>query len=171
MAQTAGNSCTACSRRLVPTWAKDARLAGADWLVVSDCFDGVDPRTWEAETKDRVVLSHCPEAEDVAVVYGKLASMIRSRKPRSIRVLTVECSPHCYTLQAAVQEAIYISGAYDIPLSLAVWHDGDVKPISNEAIRVSRYLHLVEELIQNQPEILATLRRSSLEHSAEVDCR
>lgn len=157
------------SNHLIPTWAKDPSLAGSDWLIVSGCLRRIWPRIFAEASRDRVVLSVCPEAENVAVVYGKMASMIRSGRPRSISVLTVECSPHCYTLQAAVNEAIYIAGAHDIPLSLAVCHDGEVKPISSEAVRVARYLHLVEDLIRQSPDVLERLERMSLEHRAAVD--
>ncbi len=156
---------------LIPTWAKDPSLEGSDWLVIGSCIKRMDPDKFAELSKGKVVLSVCPEAENVGVVYGKLASMIRSGRPRSITTVSVECSPHCYTLQAAVNEAIYIANAHDIPLSLNVFHQGEVKPISAEAVRVSRYLHLVEELIQDNPEILEKLESYSLEHKAHVEAK
>lgn len=152
--------------KLIQTFAKDPALKDADWLVVSECLGNVWPEVLAEAAKGRVVLSVCPEGESAGVVYGKLASMIRSCRPRSIAVLTTECSPHCYTLQAAVNEAIYIAEAHDIPVSLAVCCEGKVKAISPAAVRVARYLHLVEELVGKHPEVLERLDRLSLEHRA-----
>jgi hypothetical protein len=156
--------------RLIPTWAKDPRLAGSDLLIVSGCLGAVWPEALATASRDRVVLTVCPEAENVAVVYGKLASMIRSGRPRSISVLTVECSPHCFTLHAAVLEALYIAQAQDLPLSLAVCHAGEIKPISPVTVRVARYLHLLDGLVRQHPEIEEQLRELSLEHRAGQRC-
>jgi hypothetical protein len=153
--------------KLIPTWAKDPRLAGGDLLIVSECLGAVWPDVLARASDGRVVFTVCPEHETVAVVYGKLASMIRSGRPKSISVLTVECSPHCYTLHAAVLEAIYISGAHDVPLSLAVCHEGEVRPISPLTVRVARYLHVLDDLVKQHPEVSDRLAALSLEHRAD----
>jgi hypothetical protein len=156
--------------KLIPTWAKDPRLAGGDLLITSDCLRTVYPEVFNKVSEGRVVFTVCPEAENVAVVYGKLASMIRSGRPRSISVVTVECSPHCYTLQAAVLAALYIAQAQDLPLSLAVCQKGVCKPISPVAVRVARYLHVLEDLVREHPEVEQRLNALSLEHQADRRC-
>lgn len=154
--------------KLLETFAKEPQLKNSDWLVVSECLKIVHPQTFEQISKNRLVLSCCPESEDGAKVYGKLASMIRSNSPRSILVVTIECSPHCYLLQAAVNEALYICSSKPASVSRRVFADGDLREISPEAVRVARYLHLVEKLIRKSPEILEDLREFSLEQKADL---
>lgn len=144
------------------TWAKDPRLKGADILIVSSCLIKLYPKIYEEFSKDKEVLHLCPEGDLGSVAYGKLASIITSTKPKSITVLTVECSPHCYTLQASVNEALYITGS-KIPTKHYVCLDGVAKEISPDAIRISRYLHVVDELLKNNPQILEKINKYSLE--------
>jgi len=153
--------------KLLETWAKAPFLKNADMLIVSECLQPIHPEVIEGFSKDRVVLTVCPEAEQNAVVYGKLASMIRSAPPRTITVLTVECSPHCYLLHAAVNEAIYIADS-NIPVRHFVCLNGEVIEVSNEAIRMARYLHLVEKAMSNDPGLRERLAELSLEQQAEI---
>lgn len=154
--------------KLLETFAKEPQLKNSDWLVVSECLKIVHPKTFEQISKDRIVLSCCPEAEDGPAIYGKLASMIRSNNPNSILVVTIECSPHCYTLQAAVNEALYICTTKPALVSRKVFVDGVLQEISPEAVRVARYLHLVEKLIRQSPGILQDLKKHSLEQQADL---
>lgn len=102
----------------------------------------------------------CPEVEQP--VFGKLASFLTSTKPRSIRVLTIDCSPHCYSLHAAVNEAYYITKS-NTPKKHFVILDRSVNEITPEAIRLSRYLSLTQKAIEKNPELIKELERYSLE--------
>jgi len=153
--------------KLLQTWAKAPFLKDANLLLVSECLKHICPKVAEEFSKGRVVLTVCPEAEPNAIIYGKLASMIKSRKPKTITVLTVECSPHCYLLHAAVNEAIYIADS-DIPVRHFVCLDGEAIEVSNEAIRMARYLHLVERALNNDPRLRERLAELSLEQQAEM---
>lgn len=66
-----------------------------------------------------------------------------------------------------MNEAIYLVGAYDLPARHLVAVEGKIHEVSTEAIRVSRYLHLGEEVVWVHPEVVEKLRGLSLEHRAE----
>jgi len=78
-------------------------------LIASACLPLVNPELFKKLSENRVVLLACPERESAAY-YGKIASMVRSTRPRRIIVATIDGSPHCFTLQASVNEAEYILG-------------------------------------------------------------
>jgi len=148
---------------LLKTWVKAPQLKGSDWLIVGECVKHINSNVLDELSKGRVILSVCPEAEG-SFTYGKLASMIRSSNPKSIVVLTIDSSPHCLGLHAAVNEALYIVKE-KVPRKHYVLVDGhELVEISPNAIRVARYLHLVDRLIKKNPEILKELEKHSLEY-------
>lgn len=145
------------------TWVKTPMLKNADLLIASACLPYVNPRLFEELSKDRVVLLACPERESPAH-YGKIASIIRSSKPRSVTVVTIDGSPHCFALQASVNEAEYILGEKVEKKHYVVVNASELREISPNAIRVARYLHLVDELLKEKPEVLEKLKSLSLEY-------
>ncbi len=149
--------------KLMEIWVKAPQLRGADLLIAGECVTKVAPKALEQLSKNKVVLTACPEAEG-SYPAGKLASILRASKPRSVAVLTVEGSPHCYTLHASLNEAIFITGLYEVKVQHFVVHEGQVYEVSSKAVRVSRYLHLVEKLCKRFPEIEEELTQYSLEH-------
>ncbi|MHA1593215.1 MAG: 4Fe-4S ferredoxin [Candidatus Baldrarchaeia archaeon] len=149
--------------KLLQIWVKAPKLKGADLLIVGECVKEVNPEVFEEFSKGRVVLSACPEGEN-SLLYGKIGTIIRASRPRSITVLTVDGSPHCFLLHAAVNEAIFIVGN-EIPRKHYVLVNGtELVEISPDAVRVARYLHLVNEIIKKNPEVLNALERCSLEY-------
>ncbi len=145
-------------------WVKTRLLRGAHWLICSKCLKYVNPAIYSEISKEKVVLEFCPE-ENGQLVYGKIASMIRSSKPSKITVVTIDGSPHCLTLQAAVNEAVYIVGE-KVEKEHYVLVDGEeLIKISPEAIRVSRYLSLVDKLVKENPWALEELKKHSLEYA------
>jgi len=146
------------------TWVKARILRdNREWLISSACLPYVNPKLFNELAKGRTVLLACPEREP-PTHYGKIASMIRSCKPKSIIVVTIEGSPHCFTLHASVNEAVYILGARVERKHYVVVDGEKLVEIKPEAIRVARYLHLVNELIDKNPWILEKLAKHSLEH-------
>lgn len=152
--------------KLLETWAKSPFLNGADVLIAGECVKDSYPEVFAERSKGKVVLTVCPEANEI--VFGKLASILTSTKPKNITVLTVECSPHCYTLHAAVNEAYYIAGV-EIPRTHYVVLEGRVYEISPNAIRLSRYLSIVEKLLKKNPNVLDDLGSHSLEYKCDPD--
>ncbi|MEM3326618.1 MAG: 4Fe-4S ferredoxin, partial [Thermoproteus sp.] len=103
-------------------------------------------------------------------LYGKMARMFKSSRPRSLTVVSIEGSPHCLLLHASANEAEYILGG-KIPKRHFVVVDGrELREISPDAVRVARYLHIVDELIKKRPEVLEELKKHSLEYAEALRC-
>ena len=152
------------------TWVKTSSLKGEDILVASACLPHVNPQLFSELAKGKRVLLACPEREP-PTHYGKLASIIRSVKPKTLTVVTVDGSPHCFALQASVNEAEYILGERVKRRHYVVIEGEELVEIKPETIRVARYLHLVDELTRKNPEVLEELERLSLEHSQDLKLR
>ncbi|GAB6943298.1 4Fe-4S ferredoxin [Vulcanisaeta sp. JCM 14467] len=150
------------------TWVKAGRLKDADVAIVAACLPFVNPRLYQEVTRGKVVLLACPEREHPAL-YGKIASMIRSSRPRSITVVSIDGSPHCLQLHAAVNEAEYILGEAVERRHYVVIDGERLVEVSPNAVRVARYLHLVDKLIRGDPGILEELGRHSLEYRRALE--
>lgn len=146
--------------KLIECWAKSPFMNGAEVLIAGECVRTSYPKIFEEMARDKVVLTVCPEAEQP--IFGKLASMLKSTSPKKLVVLSVDCSPDCYTLHASVNEAIYVSGS-TVPKEHHVILQGKTNQISPEAIRLSRYLTLTQMAIEKNPELLQLLQEYSLE--------
>jgi len=134
------------------TWVKTPFLESQEILVASACLPIVNPELFRELSGNRITLLACPEREGAAY-YGKLASIIRSTKPKRLIVVTIDGSPHCFALQAAVNEV-----------------DGrELKEISPNAIRAARYLSIINDLIESNPHILEELEKHSKEYKMSLD--
>jgi hypothetical protein len=149
------------------TWVKTPLLKGRDLVIASACLRFINNDVLEKLGRDKVVLFACPEREHPAL-YGKIASIIRSSKPRTITVVTVDGSPHCFQLHAAVNEAEYILGEKIDKKHYVVVDGKELHEISPDAVRVARYLHLVERLVKENPKILEELKKHSLEYIQSI---
>ena len=147
------------------TWVKThyIRETHKEWLIASACLPLVAPDIFQELSENRAILLACPEREP-PTHYGKIASMIRSCEPEKIIVATVEGSPHCFTLHASVNEAEYILGKKVNREHYVVLEGKELIKIDPQAVRVARYLHLVNKLIKDNPSILEELSSYSLEH-------
>ena len=145
------------------TWAKAPILENSDILIVSACLPVVNPELFKKLAEGRTVLFACPEGESPAH-YGKIASMIRSMKPRSILVVTIDGSPHCFTLQASVNEAEYILGEKLNKKHYVVLDGRELKEIKPDAVRIARYLSIVDAIIEKHPKVLEELSKHSKEY-------
>jgi len=153
--------------KLLETYVKSSFLKDASILIVGECVQQVFPSIYERLTEGRVVLTSCPETEKAGLITNKIATMLACSGPREIAVLTVDGSPHCFQLHAAVNQAVFISKA-EIPSRHMVIVQNDVREISPESVRIARYLHLVQKCIHENPRILEDLNRYSLEHICSV---
>lgn len=149
--------------KLLRTWVKAPILHNADLLILGECTEIVNPAIVEKIAKNKVTLTYCPEGEG-PLAYGKIASIIRASKPKSITVLTIDGSPHCLLVHAAVNEAIFEVGEYIKQEHYVIVNGEKLTKISPNTIRVARYLHLVEKLIEKNPQILNELEKLSLEY-------
>ncbi len=149
--------------RLIETYVKAPFLKEASLLLMGECVPTVFPDVCKEFTEGRVVLTSCPEAENSGLITDKLAAILVCSSPREVTVLTIDGSPHCFTLHASVNKALFITKA-EIPSSHFVIVDGKAMEVSPESVRVGRYLHLVQKCIERNPEVLEDLRRRSLEY-------
>jgi len=150
------------------TWVKTPMIRGADVLIVSACLPYVNRELFDRVREGKVVLMACPEKESSAY-YGKIASIIRSCRPRSLTIVTVDGSPHCFALHASVNEAEYILGEKIEKKHYIVINGQHLVEISSNSVRVARYLHLVDELIKRSPDILKKLEELSLEYRKAME--
>ena len=150
---------------LLKVWVKSPVLRGADLLIASACLPYVNEELFRKVSEGKVALLACPEGEG-SVHYGKLATIFRVSKPRSVTVVTVDGSPHCFTLHASVNLAEYLVGS-----KLGVKHyvvvDGvELVEVSDDAVRLARYLSLVDKALRMYPELLDELSKHSLEYTS-----
>jgi hypothetical protein len=153
--------------KLVQTYVKSPFLEKASVLIVGECVQHAFPRIYERFTKGRVVLTSCPETENAVLIMGKTATILTCSNPREVVVLTVDGSPYCFQLHAAVNQALFIAKS-KVPLHHIVIVEDNVREVSAESVRVGRYLHLVQKCIHEYPKILEELNRYSLEHACSA---
>jgi len=153
---------------LMGIWVKAPILKNAKLVIISRCLKWVNPEIYEKFSKEGVLLEHCPEQEG-QVVYGKIASIIRASEPKKIIIVTVDGSPHCFTLQAAVNEAAFILGKKVEREHYVVVDGTDLVKVSPEAIRVGRYISLVDKLIKENKWVLKDLRKHSKEYAYALE--
>lgn len=160
MCRESGNS----ESWLWSTWVKTPNMKNSDLLIVSACLPVVNPKLYREISKNKRVLLACPEREN-PTYYGKIASIIRSVNPKRVTVVTIDGSPHCFALQASVNEAEYILGERVERKHYVLVNSEELVEVKPETIRVARYLSLVGDLISRNPEVLDSLTKMSLEHS------
>ena len=148
---------------LLSTWVKAPRLKECRLAIVAACLPYINQDLFKEISEGWEVLLACPEREP-QLHYGKIASIIRSTRPKEIHVYTIDGSPHCFTLHASVNEAEYILGEKLNKRHFVVVDGKELVEISPDAVRVARYLHIVDQLIKENPKALENLRKHSLEY-------
>jgi len=149
---------------LLPLNVKYPHVRDRPLIVVSRCLLLLHPDLIRELESRGLVLHACPE-EDRDTYHGKLATLIRCVKPSTIEVYTVDGSPHCLILHTACETAVFVTGL-DIPVKHFVVVRSSIREVSREAIRVARYLHLVDELVKSRRDIIEKLKELSLEQRA-----
>ena len=149
--------------KLLETWVKAPFLKDASLLLMSECAQALFPDLCKEFMKGRFVLTSCPTVENSGLIMGKLASILTCSPPKEVTLLTVDGSPHCFTLHSALNQALFLAKS-NIPSSRYVIVEGKAVEVSPESVMVGRYLHLVQKCIQKYPEVLDELGRYSLEH-------
>ncbi|MEM1680964.1 MAG: hypothetical protein QXZ56_07145 [Sulfolobales archaeon] len=159
--------CCSSYPRLWSTWVKTPILANSDILIASACLPIVNQELFKQLAEGRVVLLACPESES-PTYYGKIASIIRSSRPKTITIVTVDGSPHCFALHASTNEAEYILNEKISKEHYVLVGGKELVRISPNSIRVARYLSLVSEFVEKNPEILKKLEALSKEYKAAL---
>ena len=159
-----------CNPELLSIWVKAPILNGSTIVIMAKCLKWVNPELYKEFSEKGIVLENCPEQEG-ALSYGKIASIIRSSNPKKIIVVTIDGSPHCFALQAAVNEAVYLLGEEVDKEHYVVVNGEKVVKINPETIRVARYLSLVDILIKSNPNILKELYNLSKEQQQSINLK
>lgn len=137
-------------------------LKDASILISGECIESTFPELLKEFSKDRVVLTACPEAESCSGFVGKIAMMVRCSSPKEILVLTVDGSPYCNLLHASVDGALFATRAKISARYFVIARPGEVREVRPSSIRVGRYLHLVDKCIQRCPDVTRELKDLSL---------
>lgn len=152
--------------KLMETWVKAPFLKGASVLIIGECVRSAFPKLWDEFAKNRIALTSCPQAEGFSGLTEKLATLIKCSSPEEITILSIDGSPHCNMLHFSANAASFLTET-DIPTKhLVIARQGDIREISSETVRLSRYLHLVENCIQRCPDLIDDLGSLSLEHKS-----
>lgn len=149
--------------RLWSVWVKTPKLSNSILLIASACLPMVNQALFKQLAENKIVLLACPEQENPAY-YGKIASIVRSSRPKKIVIVTIDGSPHCITLHASANEAEYILGEKLDKEHYVVVNGEKVAKISPDSVRVARYLSLVNGLLERDPKILEELEGLSKEY-------
>jgi hypothetical protein len=156
--------------KLLETYVKSPFLKDASILIIGECVQHAFPNIYKRLAEGKVVLTSCPETESSGLITSKTATILACSNPKELIVLTVDGSPHCFQLHAAVNQAMFISKAKVSLRHMVIVHD-DVREVSAESVRVGRYLHLVQKCIHEYPKILQDLKSYSLEHACPAERR
>jgi len=136
--------------KLLETWVKAPFLNESALLVVGECVQPTFSNTYKKFEKGRVVLTSCPETENPSLIISKLATILACANPKDVTVLTVDGSPHCFALHAALSQALFLTQAKTLPHHYVIVN-GKALEVSPESVRVARYLHLVQKCVESCP--------------------
>jgi len=79
----------------------------------------------------------------------KLATILKTAKPKDVRVLTIDGSPHCLQLHFVVEQAKNIARSDAKVAHYTIVH-GKPFQISPEAVRTARHLPQIEKLLNQR---------------------
>ncbi|KPK67616.1 hypothetical protein AMJ87_13095 [candidate division WOR_3 bacterium SM23_60] len=101
-------------------------LKNANIVIIADCVPFAYPNMHQDFVKGNVVLVGCPKLDDAEYYVDKIAQMIRTAEPKSIKVIHMEV-PCCFGMVNIVEQAMQKAGK-DIPLEkVMVGIKGEIK--------------------------------------------
>jgi hypothetical protein len=147
---------------LMEIWVKSASLKGSHIVLCGSCVS--DEAIAEITVGDvpNVILTVCLESIHQNIVCSKVSTIIKAIQPKFISILTVDGSPHCLELHSLAERAKFITNT-SIPFRHFVIMGDRVLPVSSETTVLSRYLHVLEDIITKDPRVKKTLKKCSLE--------
>lgn len=149
---------------LLQTWVKNKDMHNADFVIVGSCLQDKVINPIIATIDKPIVLTVCLEEHHQNVITSKLATMMKTNKPKSILVFTQDGSPHCVSLHTLAERAAWIAN-YSIPIQHIVIVNEKTQRISKESVAFSRYLHIIEEYLAIDPQASNKLKNQSIEYS------
>ncbi len=145
-----GCDCDGC---LMRTNVGDRRLREAgNLLLIGSCMMSRYPEVVE-EFRQReggpAVLDICLEEIHVNHAGFKIASIVRYSGIKRVTALTVDGSPHCVQLHYVIED-IRRHFTTDIETAHFVVERGKVYEVSPEAVKRSRHLSKIQQMMQSQ---------------------
>ena len=133
-------------KHLLETNVGSKRLRGKKILLYGTCVEEKYPDILKDFLKDKEPLHICLETFHMDHVGYKLVNIIKYSKIKELTILTIDGSPHCYQLHILGQDIIR---HFEPKLKVKhyVIEKGEIFEISYKTITVSRHLHRVKKLI------------------------
>ncbi|ADG90596.1 hypothetical protein [Thermosphaera aggregans] len=116
-------------------------------LIFSRCIEKEHPEALNRFIGEYCLFSACPEAEHVNMLGFKLAGILARGSYDEVAVLTIDGSMHCAQLQWMVEEVFKICKP-TCRRKHMVLVEGEVREVSPEAVKKSRYMFKIEKLIE-----------------------
>jgi len=132
---------------LIDMNVKSKHLVNSDLLVYGACISKEQPKLFKEISKGRLPLGVCLEGHHMNVVGFKIATILKTARPKSMVVLTVDGSPHCVQLHFAAQQAKLLTDS-KIELSHYVVEKGELIKLTPESIRVARHLSTIKKSLR-----------------------
>ncbi len=131
---------------LMDTNAKGNFARQKSILLYGTCLEKEHPeilKTFHVDSR----LAFCPEREHINMAFYKLMAIMSVA--RSLAVITVDGSPHCVQLHYIADEILHYSSA-NYEVEHFIINKGKTVKISNNAVKISRYLYRIQKLLSNQ---------------------
>jgi len=112
------------------------------WLIVGSCVIDENPELLSKINAD-VIMRVCLETIHMNMVETKIIAMVQLSRPDSIAVLTKDGSPHCVQLHYVLEDLRKYT-KHDVKIEHYVIYKGKLKKISDESVKLSRYLSKIE---------------------------
>lgn len=115
-------------------------------VISGACLESVEPEAFSLLTKgaDRVY-SLCLENGHINMAITKIAAMLGTGRVESVRLISVDRSPHC-TQMHFIKHELERTMAIDIPFESFVVSRGEIVRVSDETIELSKSLAALEKL-------------------------
>ncbi len=135
--------------KLIDVNAKSRLIRGKDKLmIISRCIEIEHPDVLRSLEEDYALLTSCPEEEHVNQIGFKLLGILGRGSYREVSVLTIDGSMHCIQLHYLLEELFKMT-KIGIKRRHMILHKGQIIEVSTDAVKTSRFLHKVSNLIRD----------------------
>jgi len=135
--------------RLIDVNAKSRLIRGKDKLmIISRCIEIEHPDVLRSLEEDYALLTSCLEEEHVNQIGFKLLGILGRGSYREVSVLTIDGSMHCIQLHYLLEELFKMT-KIGIKRRHMILHKGQIIEVSTDAVKTSRFLHKVSNLIRD----------------------
>ncbi len=135
--------------KLIDVNAKSRLIRGKDKLmIISRCIEIEHPDVLRSLEEDYALLTSCLEEEHVNQIGFKLLGILGRGSYREVSVLTIDGSMHCIQLHYLLEELFKMT-KIGIKRRHMILHKGQIIEVSTDAVKTSRFLHKVSNLIRD----------------------